>query len=209
MEELLVDIPISKKPEVLTPDQDTIQKFIEGDEKAFVIIFNQYYQSIYRLVIRFVKSPDLTADIVQDVFIKLWENRGAVNLTSSFKSYVFTIAKNHVLNILKRASKEEMIKKEIISHTLMFNTSNEDSIVYGDLASVADKAIESLPPQRKIVFKMHKDEGKDQHEIAAALGISRNTVRDHLAKADKFLRVSLKIHTEFTSLLIVALLLLW
>jgi RNA polymerase sigma-70 factor (family 1) len=206
MEELPVDTALFKKSRVMIPSgQDLIQKFIAGDEKAFLIIFNEYHPGLYRLAMRFVKSPDLAADIVQDVFIKVWENRHSIDLTYSFKSYLFTIAKNHVLNILQRASREENIKKEILRHAIQFNTSNEDSVVYGDLTRVAEHAIESLPPQRKAVFRMHKDEGKDQYQIAATMGISKNTVRDHLAKANKFLRGYLKAYAEFSPLMAVVL----
>lgn len=206
MEELPVNTPPVKKSEVsTTPEQDIVQKFVAGDEKAFLAIFNLYHAGLYRLAIRFLKSPDLAADVVQDVFIKLWENRLSANPSLSFKSYVFTIAKNNILNILKRAAKEEAIKKEIVGHATPFNTSNEDTVVYSDLAYAAEKAIDSLPPQRKAVFRMHKDEGKDQHQIAVAMGISKNTVRDHLAKAHKYLRGYLKIHSELTPLFATAL----
>ncbi len=178
---------------------DTIIELIQGNEAAFLKIFEFHHHALYRHVIRFVKSPDLASDIVQEVFIKLWENRSTVNIECSLKAYLFTIAKNHLLNVLKRAAKEESIKREIVSYAMHSHTSNEDSVIYSDLAGLAEKAIENLPPQRRLIFKMHKDEGKDNHQIAEALNISKNTVRDHLAKATKAIRSYLKVYADIAS----------
>lgn len=176
-----------------------ILEFAQGNERAFLKIFELHHHALYRHVIRFVKSPDLASDIVQDVFIKLWENRSSIKVEHSLKAYLFTIARNHVLNVLKRASIEESIKKEIITYAQQSHTSNEDNVVYKDFTSFAEKAIESLPPQRRLIFKMHIDEGKDNEQIATSLNISKNTVRDHLVKATKFVRNYLKVYADIAS----------
>jgi RNA polymerase sigma-70 factor (family 1) len=174
---------------------ETLSALIAGNEKAFTKIFDQYHHAVYRHILRFVKSPDLASDLTQDIFIKVWENRSKLKPGYSFKAFLFTLAKNHLLNVLKRLSKEESIKKEIYSHAVHFNNHNEDTLIFSDYNQFALLTIDKLPPQRKIIFKMFKDEGQDFHEIAKNLGISENTVRDHLAKATKFLRGYLKVYT--------------
>lgn len=179
-------------------NSDTLLDLISGDEKALCKIFDLYHHDLYRHVIRYVKSPDLASDIVQDVFIKIWEQRQTINPSFSFKAFLFTVAKNHVLNILKRAAIEDTIKKEIFSFALAFHNNSEDKIIYDDLSRFAEQAIESLPPQRRLIFKMVKDEGRNYDEIATVLGISKNTVHDHITKATKVMRSLLKVHTAIS-----------
>jgi RNA polymerase sigma-70 factor (ECF subfamily) len=186
----------------LCKEKTIVSNIIVGDEGAFSELFEHYHHAVYSHVLRFVKSPSLAADIVQDVFIKVWETRSTLKLECSIQGFLFTVAKNHTLNLLRRASREEAIKKEILRYTLTAHTENEDAVIYADLNRFADKAIQNLPPQRRQVFVMHKEEGKDCHQIASILGISKNTVRDHLTKAFKFIRVYLKVNAEITSVLL-------
>ena len=172
---------------------------IRGEERAFNELFDLYHHSVYRHVLRFVKSPNLAADIVQDVFVKVWEVRSTLKPDRSIRPFIFTIAKNHVLNVLRRASVEKAVKMEIMSHAVYSYTGNEDEVIYTDLTRFAEEAIQNLPTQRRLIFVMHKEQGKDFHQIAAILGISKNTVRDHLAKATKFVRSYLRINAEVMS----------
>lgn len=175
-----------------------IEGLISGDREAFLRIFDQYHHALYVHVLHFVKSPDLAADLVQDVFIKIWENRAGIKVELSFKAYLFRIAKNHLINYLKRAAKEKSIKSEIGKYAISSHNQNEDGVIYADLAFHAERAIDQLPTQRQVVFRLFKEEGKDQHEIAAQLGISKNTVRDHLAKAGKFIRAYLRVKADIS-----------
>jgi RNA polymerase sigma-19 factor, ECF subfamily len=186
-------------------EADMVNNFIAERPNAFEAIFEHYHRALYCHAIRFVKSPDLASDIVQDVFIKLLENRASIKPEYPLRNYLFTIARNHLLNILRRAACEAKIKNEILAHTIIYHN-QEDDIIYNDFETFADRAIECLPPQRKRIFKMFKEEGKDYHEIASALGISRHTVRDHLAKASKFVRGYLRVHTGVISNLLISIL---
>jgi len=184
---------------ILSQENKLVANLVRGDENAFNELFELYHHSLYKHVLRFVKSPNLAADIVQDVFVKLWEVRSTLKSECSLRAFIFTIAKNHLLNVLKRASLEKAIKREIMAYTVYSHTRNEDEVIYADLNRFADQAIQNLPPQRRLIFVMHKEEGKDFHQIAAILGISKNTVRDHLAKAAKFVRSYLRVNAEISS----------
>lgn len=177
-------------------------KLMQGDERALGELFDLHHHAVYNHVLRFVKSPNFAADVVQDVFIKVWEMRTTLRLECSIKAFLFTVAKNHMLNLLKRASREDAIKREILLHARLSHTENEDELIYADYNAFADKAIQSLPPQRRLVFVMHRSEGKDCEQIASILGISKNTVRDHLTKAAKFVRRYLRMNAEISSLLL-------
>lgn len=171
-----------------------------GNEAAFNMLFDIYHHAVYNYVVRFIKSPSLTDDIVQDVFVKIWEARYTIKSERSVRSFIFTIAKHHLLNVLKRASLEKKIKVEIMKFALQSHTRSEDEVIYADLTQFADRAIKNLPPQRRLIFKMHQEQGKDFKQIATILGISKNTVRDHLAKATKFIKSYLRVNAEITPL---------
>ena len=165
-----------------------IEGLIKGDKHCFQKVFEVYHPQLYRHVLRFVKSQELTEDIIQEVFIKLWENRHHLNPTLSLKAYLYKICKNHIINILNRAAKESSMKKEILISSAFSHTQSEDNFIYSQYISIANEAIEHLPAQRKIVFKMCRLEGLEYQEVADKLGISKHTVRDHMQKAGKFIK---------------------
>ncbi|NJO02365.1 MAG: RNA polymerase sigma-70 factor [Bacteroidia bacterium] len=193
-----------KAEPTLAENQDEEKRHLEslkeGDRHAFFKIFESYHQPIYLYTLKFVKSPDLAADIVQDVFIKLWEIRESLNPDYSFGSFLFTIARNHIINTLKKASRESRLKEEILHHIRTDHNQNESQIIFSDLKSIAYQAIDQLPPQRKRVYKMFIEEGKDHAEIARLLGISPHTVRDHLTKAFRAIRQYLNTHSGLSAL---------
>ena len=180
-----------------------VRALVEGDQDAFLQIFEQYHRGLYVHILRFVKSPDVAADLVQDVFVKVWENRAQIKVECSFRGYLYRIAKNHLINFLKRATKEKHIKQEILKYSDSFHNQNEEQVILSDFELFADRAIASLPPQRQVVFKLFKA-GNDYHEIAAQMGISKHTVRDHLAKATKFIKQFLRAKTGISFFIAIA-----
>jgi RNA polymerase sigma-70 factor (ECF subfamily) len=193
------------KTEKSLEDQQLILDVIAGNEQAFYRVFHLYHHGIFRYAIKFLKSPDLAADVVQDVFMKVWESRGTINPSCPFKAFLFTVAKNHVLNIIKRGLKEKSIRQEIIKYATVSANQCENTVILNDLTRFAEMAIENLPPQRRVVFRMFKDQGLDYRQIAHVLGLSTNTVRDHLSKASKAIRGFLRVHAGTISILIVLL----
>lgn len=191
------------KTEKFLEDQQLILDVIAGNELAFYRIFHLYHHGIYRYAIKFLKSPDLAADVVQDVFMKIWETRSTINPSLPFKAFLFAVAKNHILNIIKRSLKEKSIRREIFKHAITSDNQCENTVILNDLTRFADMAIESLPPQRRVVFRMFREQGLDYRQIAHVLGLSTNTVRDHLSKASKAIRGFLKVHAGTISILMI------
>ncbi|TCS85322.1 RNA polymerase sigma-70 factor (ECF subfamily) [Anseongella ginsenosidimutans] len=171
---------------------------IDGDERAFARVYEKYHRHLYFFALKFVKSEELAGEVVHDVFLKVWENRRRLNKELSFRGYLLTICKNHVLNLLKRASMETSIKAEILRNCPPSHVETEDSIHYEDYYQFALRAIEQLPPQRQLVFKMCRIEGRSYDEVAAALGISKGTVRDHLFKGSRYVKEYLSVHAGIT-----------
>jgi RNA polymerase sigma-70 factor (family 1) len=178
-----------------------LEELIKGSETAFKQIYALYHVKIYRLALKFVKSEELAREVVQDIFIKVWEHRHTINTDLSFPAYLYKIAHNHIFNLLKRASREESIKKQILAAAEIATNQTEDVVIAAEYESLAIHAIEQLPPQRKLIFQLCRMEGKSYEEVSFALGISKSTVRDHMVKAIRFIKEYLHAHTETTFLL--------
>ena len=179
-------------------DAGLVKGIIDGDERAFARAYEKYHRHLYFFALKFVKSRELAGEAVHDVYLKVWENRHGLNTQLSFRGYLLTICKNHVLNLLKRASLETSVKAEILRNCSPTHMETEDSILYEDYYQFALRAIEQLPPQRQLVFRMCKLEGKSNDEVARILSISKGTVRDHLFKGSRYVREYLSAHAGIT-----------
>lgn len=180
-------------------DACMVAGLIDGKEQAFAEAYKKYHRHIYFFSLKYLKSGELAEETVHDVFLKVWESRERLNPRLSFKAYLLTICKNHVLNLLKRASRDAAIKAEILRNRPARHEETEYSVHYRDFYRLALRAIAQLPPQRRQVFKMCKLEGKSQDEVARALGVSKGTVRDHLFKGSRQVKEYLAVQADINS----------
>ncbi|TCS90066.1 RNA polymerase sigma-70 factor (ECF subfamily) [Anseongella ginsenosidimutans] len=171
----------------------------EGDMQscmsAFEQLYNKYHGVLFRTSLKFIKSEELAGEIVQEVFVKLWENRQNLNEDLSFAAYLYTMARNHIFNMLKRSARESRIREQIRMHAATASNSTEDNLLFSEYHAVMNTAIAQLPPQRKRIFIMCRQEGRSYEEVAGTFGISKSTVRDHMVKALKSVREHLYLKT--------------
>ena len=162
---------------------------INGDEEAFKKLYLEYIDQIYSFVLSICKSPELSLDVCHEVFVKVWSSREKLVSENSFKSFLFTIAKNYVLNVIKRASKQREIYHQIKSN-IDYNRQRfvEEEFLYSELSGLVNSAIDTMPPQRRKIYELSRVEGLTHHEIAEKLGISKGTVNVQLVKALKALK---------------------
>lgn len=169
-------------------DKELLTKLKEGDELAFVKIYNQYRNKVYNYAYQLSKSADTAEEIVQEVFIRIWQKREQINTDFSFQGYIKKITLNHVLNHLKKISREKALQEEVFLH-IEGNTSRaEDKLLEKELRKVYEEAIDSLPAQKKLIYQMVRTEELSHEEIAVKLSISKNTVKNHMVEASKFVR---------------------
>ena len=131
---------------------------------------------------------------MQDTFVKIWENRAALNHELSFNSYLFTIARNLVINKVRRKVAEPRLFDTVAEHSAQAD-SMENEIIYRDYTTVTERAIQNLPAQRQLVYNLSRQDGLTYEEIGLRLGISDRTVEAHLRKALKTIREFLYLHT--------------
>lgn len=164
-------------------DLDLVRLLRDGDHKAFEELFNRYHEKLYYFAIRYFRNQDDAEELVQDVFVKLWENRESLKEQLSFSGYLFTIGRNTIFNRFRKRVNENAYREYLATYFDSYTTRTEDNLIYEDLKKLVDSVVEELPPQRQLVYKMSRDKGMSYREIAEELGLSERTVEAHIRLA--------------------------
>lgn len=173
-----------------------VSELKNGNEKAFRQLFDLYHQSIYGYSISLLKSKEAAEENVQDVFMKVWQNRKNLDPDLSFKAFIFTIARNQAFNTLNKAANDLALKEAVFYESQKSHEYGDYSIREADCKKLRKQAIKQLPPKRKQIFKMSRKKGMSYEEISQELGISINTVRNQMSKALESMRVFFQVHDE-------------
>ena len=178
-----------------------IRQLNNGDEQAFRIIYNKMYAKVYRFAYALTKRRDQSEEVVQETFLRLWLHRADVDATRSLDAFLFTIARRLVIDMMRNATSTAALRDSLWSTMQKENHATEETILENNLAALVDEAVAQLPAQQQLIFKLSRDQGLTHEEIAIKLGISKNTVKNHLVSALKTLKVKLARH-GFSTLLI-------
>ncbi len=173
------------------PEADLLRGLERGDEVAFRSLFDLYYQRLVTFAFRFTGDLDSARSIVQDIFVVLFEKRAEIRIHTSLKSHLFQSVRNRALNLVKH----EKMKRE--HHALMALNSSEgeapyDELEMNDLQAQIAGVVNQLPAQCQKIFRMSREDGSSNQEIADKLSISKRTVETQISKALKRLREDLK-----------------
>ena len=179
-------------------ESKSISQLKEGCTEAFDELFLNYSNRLFWFVFGYLKSKEEAEEIVQDVFLKIWDQRELLNENQSFKSYLFTIAKNQIFNTLRKKVSEKKYLNFQVNFADTAHNPIEKELRLQEITQISNKAIDQLPPKRKMVFQLSRDQGMSHQEIANHLGISIKTVENHMTLALKFLRDYLKREAEIT-----------
>jgi RNA polymerase sigma-70 factor (ECF subfamily) len=155
----------------------------EDSEYAFQLLFDRHRNRIYHTAIRYLKSPVLAQEVVQDVFLKLWFERKNIRQELPLEAWLFTIAKNNLLNRLKKVANEW---KALNNLRLTSNQSiniTEDIVQESQYNQLLQEAIKSLAEQQRKVFLLARTEHLTYSQIGEKLGISPLTVKTHMSRA--------------------------
>ena len=163
----------------------------DGDVVSFRLLFDRYRNELYRYCFRVAKSKEQSEEIVQDVFIMVWQNRINIKPELPIKPYLYKITQNLAFNFLKKAANEERLKREVF-YSCAKEFRPEDELDYNDTKTLVGQAIRQMPNGQRKIFTMSREENKSQDEIAHELNISKNTVKDQIYKALRHIRQYLK-----------------
>jgi RNA polymerase sigma-70 factor (ECF subfamily) len=162
-----------------------------GDASAFRRIFDLYKNRLYFIAVKMLKVPAEAEEIVQDVFMALWVNQSKFADIDDPEAYIITVTYNRVYTQLKKTASENKLLAELLYVMQNESYSGDDVMVGRETQAIIDTAIDQLPPQRKLIFQLSRQQGLSHDQIADKLNLSPNTVRNQIAKALQQLRSSL------------------
>lgn len=172
-------------------ESSLILRLIEGDEDAFCELYATYKNRLIYFAMRFLKSREYAEDVFQDAFTVVWQSRRFINPDASFSSYLYTIMRNRILNQLRNAANEEKLKESILSQALDYTEDTKREVMLNDLKSLISHALQQLTPRQREIFEMSREAQLSHKEIADKLGISVNTVQEHISTSLKLIRTYL------------------
>ncbi len=170
------------------PEKDLVERLKRGDLEAFDMIYDMYAGRLYAFSIRYLKSPDEAGELVQTVFLKVWEKHKRLDANLSFRSFLFTIAYNEICRSFRRKSYLRKYIGEAVRDGNRSDTSTEDNSEFHSLLSEVEKIIASLPEKQRKAFIMCKIDGMPAKEVAAGLGLSSGTVDNYVSSTIKTIR---------------------
>jgi len=160
----------------------------QGSDQAFTLLYDKYSKQLYRNILRLTKDENIAEELLQDLFLKIWESRENINPEKSFKSFLYKVAENLVYAHFRKIAKDNRLIAKLVIAYVDVDINAEDVIISKENQNLLNKAIENLPPQRKQVYMLCKLEGKTYEEVSNELGISTSTIRNQIVKANKAVR---------------------
>jgi len=178
--------------EEINDDRVLLEKLKSGNIACFELLYSKYSGKLYNYVLSLSKGDFyLAEEIVQNVFVKIWEIRQHINTEGSFNSFVYTVGRNMFLNVVKSRLQEHLYHDYVVDHEAILDNSVEKEIEYKMLEEQINRLIEQLPPARRNIYILSRVKNLPNKEIAALLDISENTVESQLNKATQFMRKNL------------------
>ncbi|WP_257785603.1 RNA polymerase sigma factor [Pedobacter steynii] len=163
-----------------------------GDRQAFSQLFEARYPGLYAFALKLTRSPVLSEEIIQDVFLNIWLNRSGLGNVANFRAYLHRIARNLSLNALRNIAKHKVLVGDFEADENFPDHSTEYALDYKDTVALMHKAIEKLPPQQQQVYNLCHKEGLTYEQAALRLNIAPATVHSHMKGALRGLRVYFK-----------------
>lgn len=161
----------------------------EGNQVAFYNLYERYCKRLYGFVLKYIKQEADAEEIVQEVFIKVWEARAKINTYSSFESFLFTIAYNATISLFrKRVTEKKYLEYLMSSQQVEMAPDAADEIHFHELNEKLHALFNELTTRQKEVFQLSREEGLSHEEIARKLNISVATVKKHLSNTLAFLK---------------------
>ncbi|WP_455584404.1 RNA polymerase sigma factor [Bacteroides sp.] len=187
-----------------TDDEKLFALIEQGDEGAFTQAYEKYHKLLYVLAYRYLMNTEMAQDAVQHVFTRLWEFRSELRVGISLKNYLFTMTKNHVLNLIRNENSAVSKNYEMAQSAPAYDDNLIENLEKKELMSCFYKAVDRLPAQKREICLMKVREELTNQEIAERMNLSVNTIKTHYSEALKMLRIHLSkmlIIVTFTTLM--------
>ncbi|WP_353182975.1 RNA polymerase sigma-70 factor [Parapedobacter lycopersici] len=159
-----------------------------GDEHAFTVLYNKYSPTIYVNILKLVKAEEVALDVLQELFIKIWNCRESIDPNKDFRAYLFRITYNQIRDFFRKAARDRQLADRLVALTTEGYEHIERLLQQKETAAILDRAIDALPMQQRRIFILCRVEGRSYEEVATMLELSIATIGNQLSKATKNIR---------------------
>jgi RNA polymerase sigma-70 factor (family 1) len=173
---------------ILLNDQELAMLVSRDDTRAYDVLFRRHWKRIYAVARDLLKCEHQAEEAVQEVFLKVWAGRTELGSIKSFENWLFIIARNHIYNVLRRKARERGFLSKLADSNGQPPESPDEMLQAKEQTRILDDMVRRLPPQQQVAWRLAHQADMSYEHIGAVLGISRHTVRNHLAKAVQSLR---------------------
>lgn len=172
-------------------DIELLTLLAKSDQNAFTAIYNRYWEKMFALAARKVDDLHDAEEIVQEIFVSLWNKRENLQITSSFNNYLAVSVKYRVIKTLARQQIHKRFENSEMNNISILDNSTMEYLDFDELKSKLEHYVSELPEKCRLVYQLSREAGFSQKQIAEKMSISEKTVEAHLSKAIKTLRIRL------------------
>lgn len=180
----------------LQMERHLFRRVSQGDAAAYREVFDLYCSKLTAFIYRLTKSEDTAAELVQDVFVKLWVSRLHLAEVDNPQAYIFTMASNRTMDHLRKVSAHAKMLSALWDRVSNLQQSTEELYNAKEYSELINQAIVQLSPQKQKIFRLSRYEGLKHEEIAAHLSLSKSTVKNHLVETLRHIKTYLHQHSE-------------
>jgi RNA polymerase sigma-70 factor (family 1) len=181
-----------------------IEQLRKGSQVAFTRLYDRFSRPLFRNILRLVKDEEVTEELLQDLFLKIWIQREGIDINKSFKSYLYKVAENLVYEHFRKVAKNDRLIVKLVLSSINFEPNVEDAIIAKENHELLRLAIDKLPPQRKQIFTLCKLDGKSYEEVSQQLGISTSTISNQIVSANKSIKKYFMQNGDVTAMVIIS-----
>lgn len=175
-------------------EKELLKQLAGGNRQAFETLYHSYFDRVYSTAFYFLKMADLAEDLTQDIFTGFWQHRERAADIENLEAWLRTVTRNKVLSRISRLKTEQAYLQSLTTAITHGARKNYEVPDYHHLAKLMDTALQQLPPKQQKAFRLSREQGWSNGEIATELGVSKATAKDYLVKAVAFMRKQLQEH---------------
>ena len=171
----------------MTEDDGTLlNRLAAGDEEAFNILFERYRSRLYNYLLKVTKSPEISEETIIDIFVKLWIGRELMDRVQNLESFLHKVAYHKAIDFLRVAARHARLQQSYIDQvTAEPEKLPDELLIDAEFRQMLRKAVYQLPPKRRLIYTLSREQGLTHDQIARTLNLSRNTVKNSIMSATK------------------------